>query len=115
VVDRFARLRYRSTVHLALRGAILLHRGRGEKVNPTYDEQLLRDFASRFLGYGSLESKLWLIGPEAGGGEEIGEVYQRASVWSERGKRETEDLHSFHAALKLPSKAARTARTACLI
>jgi len=71
---------------------------------PKYDERLLSDFANRFLGYGSLKSNIWLIGPEAGGGQTIGEVYQRASAWAERGKKETEDLHSYHADLQLPPK-----------
>ena len=67
-----------------------------------YDEKLLLDFAIRFLGYGSLKSDIWLIGPEAGGGQTIPEVYQRATVWKDRGRKETEDLHGYHAALKLP-------------
>jgi hypothetical protein len=45
-------------------------------------------------------SNIWLIGPEQGGGWTKDEVYWRASLWSERGKKETEDLQSYHAALK---------------
>jgi hypothetical protein len=99
VVGHFARVHYRSRMHLALRRAILWRLGGKEKVNPNYDEQLLRDFASQFLGYGSLESKLWLIGPEAGGGNDIEEVYDRAQVWARRDRKEIENLHSYHADL----------------
>ncbi|SRR6266851_8864830 len=66
---------------------------------PEDKQQLLLDFGNRFLGYGSLNSDFWLIGPEQGGGKDVEEVYRRVSVWSERGKRETEDLHDYHEAL----------------
>jgi hypothetical protein len=66
-----------------------------------YDEQLLLDFGNRFLGYGSLSSPLWLIGPEPGGGETPEEVYGRALLWSERDRKETEDLQGYHEGLKL--------------
>jgi hypothetical protein len=71
---------------------------------PTYDEQLLLDFANQFLGYGSLNSALWLIGPEAGGEQSIEDVSRRALVWSNRGRKETEDLHDYHADLGLPAR-----------
>jgi hypothetical protein len=71
---------------------------------PKYDERLLLNFANRFLGYGSLKSDVWLIGPEAGGGQTIDEVYERAIVWSQRGEKETDDLHGYHADLLLPVK-----------
>ncbi len=67
---------------------------------PKYDERLLSDFANRFLGYGSLKSNIWLIGPEQGGVGTIDDLYWRASLWSKRGEKETEDLHSYHADLK---------------
>jgi len=70
---------------------------------PTDNEQLL-DFANHFLGYGSLNSALWLIGPESGGGQTMNDVRQRALVWSKRGRKEIEDLHSYHADLELPTK-----------
>ena len=41
---------------------------------------------------------------EAGGGQTISEVRQRALVWSKRGRKETEDLHGYHADLGLPAK-----------
>ena len=62
-------------------------------------------FANRFLGYGSLKSDVWLVGPEAGGGETIEKVYERATVWAESGQKETEDLHGYHADLKLSPRA----------
>lgn len=69
------------------------------RMSSKYDEQLLLNFVNRFLGYGSLQSKLWSIGPEAGGGENIGELYKRALVWSQRGFEEIEDLQKYHRAL----------------
>ncbi len=68
---------------------------------PKNDERLLLDFGNTFLGYGRLDSALWLIGPEAGGGQTINEVHHRASVWSKRGRKETEDLQGYHADLGL--------------
>jgi hypothetical protein len=73
-------------------------------MSSTYDEALLLRFANRFLGYGSLKSNLWLIGPEAGGGDTIDEVYKRVSIWSDRNEREIEDLQAYHADLNLPPK-----------
>jgi len=64
-----------------------------------YDEQLLMDYANNFLGYGELDSPLWLVGPEAGGGQTIAEVYKRATVWADRGRQETEDLQDYHKAI----------------
>jgi hypothetical protein len=64
-----------------------------------YDERLLLSFGNRFLGFGSLKSPVWLIGPEPGGGEDASEVYIRASSWAKRGMKETEDLHAYHADL----------------
>jgi hypothetical protein len=68
------------------------------------DELLLLDFATRFLGYGSLAAPIWFVGPEAGGGASIDEVHNRAIVWDRRGRRETEDLQGYHKALKLPPR-----------
>jgi len=69
---------------------------------PTCDEQLLSDYASQFLGYGSLNSCVWLIGPEAGGGRTIDDAQNRASVWAQRGRKETEDLQGYHSGLNRP-------------
>jgi len=72
----------------------------GGSVNVTSNEKLLSDFANRFLGYGSLNGKVWLIGPEPGGGYTPDDVCCRASVWADRGRKETEDLYAYHADLK---------------
>ena len=66
------------------------------------DELLFTDFATHFLGYGSLSDSIWFVGPEAGGGASIDEVLNRAIVWGARGRKETEDLQGYHKALKLP-------------
>lgn len=68
------------------------------------DEQLLLDYVIHFLGYGSLNSPVWLVGAEAGGGGTPGEALKRASVWADRGRWPTEDLQRYHKDLKLPSK-----------
>lgn len=68
------------------------------------DELLLLDFATHFLGYGSLTAPTWLVGPEAGGGLSIDEVHNRAIVWDARGRKETEDLQAYHKELKLSPK-----------
>jgi hypothetical protein len=66
------------------------------------DESLFLDFATQFLGYGSLDAPIWLLGPEAGGGASIAELHRRINVWAERGRKETEDLQEYHKALELP-------------
>ena len=68
---------------------------------PKCDEQLLLDYANHFLGYGALNSPLWLIGPEAGGGNAMDGVCKRALVWADRGRKENEDLQCYHKALGL--------------
>jgi hypothetical protein len=78
--------------------------GLDDMKTPIEDELLLLDFATRFLGYGSLTAPIWVVGPEAGGGASIDEVHNRAIVWITRGRREIEDLQGYHKALKLPPK-----------
>jgi hypothetical protein len=71
---------------------------------PAEDELLFHDFATRFLGYGSLNASVWFVGPEAGGGASIAEVHDRVILWDRRGRKETEDLQEYHQDLKLPPK-----------
>ena len=71
---------------------------------PKEDESLFLDFATQFLGYGSLDAPVWLLGPEAGGGASIAELHRRIKIWAERGRKETEDLQEYHKALELPPK-----------
>jgi hypothetical protein len=71
---------------------------------PKEDEALFLDFATSFLGYGSLNAPIWLVGPEAGGGASIVEVHNRIIAWDARGRKGTEDLQEYHRALKLPPK-----------
>jgi len=68
------------------------------------NEALLSAYVNEFLGYGSLESPLWLIGPEAGGGRTSEERSKRLEVWNNRGRQELEDLQGYHAELGLPSR-----------
>jgi hypothetical protein len=65
------------------------------------DEQLTRNYIRTFLGYGTLESKVWLIGPEQGGGKRASEFRDRVTAWANRGQKEIEDLHSYHSAINL--------------
>jgi hypothetical protein len=67
----------------------------------------LSDFANRFLGFGSLKGKFWLIGPEPGGGYTPEDVCHRALVWSARGRREADDLHGYHSDLKRELEASK--------
>lgn len=59
------------------------------------DEDLLKAYTEKFLGYGSHASPYWFIGIEEGGGKRPGEVSCRLKTWRSRGERELEDLAEF--------------------
>jgi len=72
---------------------------------PEVDEALLNDYASHFLGYGEMESsRVWLIGPEAGGDSSVEELRKRLAAWDELERKTTVDLQKYHARLDLPAK-----------
>jgi hypothetical protein len=71
---------------------------------PEIDEDLLNNYANHFLGYGALESSIWLIGPEAGGGSSYKELRRRLAEWQVLGRATTVDLQRYHARLDLPAR-----------
>ncbi len=63
------------------------------------DDALLEQFISRFLGYGSFNSRVWFIGMEEGGGNDFAQVSRRLETWRARGLRELEDVRDYHLAI----------------
>jgi hypothetical protein len=63
------------------------------------DSATLEEFMSRFFGYGTWDAPLWFIGMEEGGGTSESEISSRLTKWSERGRKELEDLVSYSAEL----------------
>jgi hypothetical protein len=62
------------------------------------DAILLEDFIRSFVGYGNLDSHVWFIGMEEGGGATENEVLARLETWTNRGRMQVEDVHDFHIA-----------------
>jgi hypothetical protein len=61
-----------------------------------FDEQLLDDFANTLYGYGDYHGSYWFIGLEEGGGNSYQNINSRLTAWDHRGRRELEQLHTFH-------------------
>jgi hypothetical protein len=59
-----------------------------------FDDELY-NFSHRFLGYGNLNSPLWFIGMEEGGGNSKDEVYRRLNAWINLDRNEICDLFKF--------------------
>ncbi len=62
------------------------------------DPIALANFIQSFIGYGNLESQVWLIGMEEGGGVTENEVRARLEAWENRGQLQIEDVREFHIA-----------------
>lgn len=60
------------------------------------NDQLLEEFMHSFYGYGNLKSKIWFIGMEEGGGNDIEEVAARLKCWENLGKPTLMDVAEFH-------------------
>lgn len=60
------------------------------------DAQLIEDFATGFLGYGSYDAPVWFVGMEEGGGNDLEQVSQRIKWWDRRRRRELEDVVGYH-------------------
>ena len=60
------------------------------------NESDLKDFMSNFYGYGMLNSDIWMIGMEEGGGNSIEEIQARLKHWVEGGRCITEDVAEYH-------------------
>jgi len=54
---------------------------------------LVNAYINRFWGYGSPESRVWLIGPEEGGAASPNEIFSKMREWQESGQRRVRDLH----------------------
>lgn len=63
------------------------------------NDVLLQAFITRFLGYGSLDARVWFIGMEEGGGNDFAQVSQRLETWRSRGMRELENVRDYHLAI----------------
>jgi hypothetical protein len=64
------------------------------------DPIALENFIQSFVGYGNLESDVWFIGMEEGGGVTENEVRARLEVWVNRGQAQIEDVREFHVACR---------------
>lgn len=60
------------------------------------NESDLKDFMSNFYGYGMLNSDIWMIGMEEGGGNSIEEIQASLKYWVEGGRCITEDVAEYH-------------------
>jgi len=60
------------------------------------DNDLIDEFINKFYGYGNLNSDLWFVGMEEGGGNSFEEINTRLNIWSDRGKKTVEDLVEYH-------------------
>lgn len=65
----------------------------------TCDVDLLTRYCEQFVGYGSLEGRLWFVGLEEGGGRNLQLVKQRLAIWQGLGEPSTMDVEAFHEAL----------------
>lgn len=56
----------------------------------------LDHFIKGFYGYGNLESDIWFIGMEGGGGATLEEIKSRLEVWKALGEGKVVDAYEFH-------------------
>ena len=64
------------------------------------DPIALENFIQSFVGYGNLESDVWFIGMEEGGGVTENEVRARLEAWVNRGQLQIENVCEFHVACR---------------
>lgn len=57
------------------------------------DTDLVHSFMHTFYGYGSWSARLWFVGMEEGGGDNIDQLSNRLAIWN---GEELEDLQKFH-------------------
>lgn len=60
------------------------------------NDKLLEEFMHSFYGYGNLNSKIWFIGMEEGGGNSLEEVAATLKCWENFGKPTLMDVAEFH-------------------
>ncbi len=63
------------------------------------DNTLMREFISKFLGYGSFENSFWCVGMEEGGGFCECEIKTRLDVWNQNRQPALLDVVDFHRAV----------------
>ena len=63
------------------------------------DSALIQEFIYGFYGYGAYSAPYWFIGMEEGGGGSLDEIQQQLAAWDARGRRELEDVASYHRAI----------------
>ncbi|MEA5513912.1 hypothetical protein [Nodularia sp. UHCC 0506] len=67
--------------------------------NPDFfNDELLEKLIETFYGYGNFQGNYWFIGMEESGGQ-FEEIKNRINIWSDRGKKEIEDIAEYHIAL----------------
>jgi hypothetical protein len=65
-------------------------------MNEMLDDELLSKFIQSFYGYGNYRGQFWFIGMEEGGGSSFSDISTRLNAWSNRDKKELEDLKEYH-------------------
>ncbi len=68
------------------------------------DDKLLTEFMLRFYGYGTFSARIWFVGMEEAGGDNIEDVNRRFSAWHQRGRHELEDVYEYHDAIGKTSR-----------
>jgi hypothetical protein len=65
-------------------------------MNEMLNDELLSEFIQSFYGYGNYRGQFWFIGMEEGGGSSFSDISTRLNAWSNRDKKELEDLKEYH-------------------
>ncbi|MBE9198222.1 MULTISPECIES: hypothetical protein [unclassified Nodularia (in: cyanobacteria)] len=67
--------------------------------NPDFfNDELLEKLIETFYGYGNFQGKYWFIGMEESGGD-FENIQKRINIWSDRGKKDIEDVAEYHIAM----------------
>ncbi|MGH1430029.1 MAG: hypothetical protein ACRBB4_02825 [Neptuniibacter sp.] len=56
----------------------------------------IENYMKSFVGFGDQNAKIWVVGLEQGGGENLAELRQRVSSWKAMGCSEFSDLVQYH-------------------
>ena len=59
-------------------------------------DDLLTEYADRFLGFGNWEAKVWFIGIQEAGGDDEPSVLRRLQAWAKNKKQPIEDAPAFY-------------------
>jgi hypothetical protein len=72
--------------------------------------RLIQAFMNSFYGYGNLQSQLWFIGMEEGGGHTLSELELRLEAWRARGQLQADDVRDYHIQIEMGDLFAPDAR-----